>query len=238
MAPLIAAATAAAPAIATEVWWVTRHASATRSTRAGRSPAGIRMPMGATRIAAPFVVPVAPASCGGVPASTAWTAARVEGPSRSADPRCRMSSSHAASRAASTPGSMRPAPSITMSASSIACSVSSVIAPAGRPAATGWSGGAGRNPVIGPVVARICSRESSCVGMPSASPTASPSSAPSARSRRLTFVAPNRMPPSVIAPPGPRRRSRAGSGARRAPSPPAPVRDPRRMHRRTRRPRR
>ena len=65
-----------------------------------------------------------------------------------------------------------------------ACSVSSVTAPAGMPAAIGCPGGAGSKPVSsGPQRSATCGRDSSWVGMPSASPIARPYSAPLARSR-------------------------------------------------------
>src|SRR5690242_18847840 len=143
---------------------------------------GTAMPTGAIRMAAPLVVPVAPASSGGTPARMAATARLVEGPSRSCEPRSAMARSHSVSAAASLCGSIVPRPSIRSLASRTACSVSSVTAPAGMPPAMGWPGGAGSKPGrSGPQRRTISARESICVGMPSASPMASPYSAPRAR---------------------------------------------------------
>src|SRR5690349_3905411 len=187
---LTAAATAAAPASATPVLCVTRLAMTTWSTsvdrlvRPGRG-AGSRataMPTGAMRIAAPLVVPKAPASSGGVPARMAATARLVEGPSRSREPRSAMSRSQSMSAAASSSGSSVPWPLTRSLASRTACSVSSVTDPAGMPLAMGCPGGAGSKPGrSGPQRCTISARDSICVGMPSASPIASPYSAPRAR---------------------------------------------------------
>ena len=67
-----------------------------------------------------------------------------------------------------------------------ACSVSSVIEPAGLAGAIGWSAIASTRPVTGPYAAAMAARDMSWVGMPSASPTASPVNAPTARSRAFT----------------------------------------------------
>ena len=119
---LTAAATAAAPASAIPVLCVTLLAIAVRSTRAdksagrtaesGRVPGSITamaMPTGATRIAAPLVVPAAPAASG-TPARMAATARLVEGPSRSSEPRSAMARSHSVSAAARSCGSCCRAP--------------------------------------------------------------------------------------------------------------------------------
>ena len=62
---LTAAATAAAAAMAIEVLCVARQVSATLATSASSGSAGIMMPTGAMRIAAPLVSPPRPASSGG-----------------------------------------------------------------------------------------------------------------------------------------------------------------------------
>jgi hypothetical protein len=134
---LTAAAAAAAPASASPVLWVTMLASSTRSTRTPRSSAGVVMPAGVMRIAAPLLVPSLPASVTLAPAASALTARLVDGPSRSSDPRARMEASQAISRRASSAGSARPSRSISSRASSTACSVSSVTEPAAFPAASG-----------------------------------------------------------------------------------------------------
>ena len=95
------------------------------------------MPTGAMRMAAPLVVPAAPASSGGTPARMAATARLVEGPSRSSEPRSAMARSHSVSAAASSRESIVPRPLTRSLASRTACSVSSVTAPAGMPAAMG-----------------------------------------------------------------------------------------------------
>ena len=95
------------------------------------------MPTGATRIAAPFVVPCRPDSEAGTPARMAATAAFVDGPSRSSEPRSRIRCSQTTRRSANSAGSRWPSPSMSASATSTACSVSSVIDPAGSPAAIG-----------------------------------------------------------------------------------------------------
>ena len=197
---LTAAATAEAPAMAMPVSCETRPAARTASTRPGRSVEGQAIPTGVTRIAAPFVVPARPASSAGTPSSTAATAARVDGPSRSSEPRARMSSSHEARRRAKSSASMTPAPSMIAPASRSACSVSSVTDPAGMPAAIGWSAAASRNPSMVPKRSAIAARDISCVGIPRASPMARPCRAASARSRRSSPAA------LTSATPAPRRR--------------------------------
>ena len=147
---LTAAATAAAPASAIPVSCVTLLAITVRSTRADKSAGGtaesgrvpgsitaMAMPTGATRIAAPLVVPTAPASSGGTPARMAATARLVEGPSRSSEPRSAMARSHSVSAAARSCGSILPRPLTRSLASKTACSVSSVTVPAGMPPAMG-----------------------------------------------------------------------------------------------------
>jgi len=69
------------------------------------------------------------------PPSNAPIAALVDGPSRSSEPRARIDSSQASSRLANSVASTRPSRSMISLASSTACSVSSVTAPAGIPAA-------------------------------------------------------------------------------------------------------
>ena len=177
-------ATAAAPASAIPVLCVTRLAATTRSSRRPRSPDGVATPTGVIRIAAPLVVPDLPASSMLAPAATAPRACRVDGPSRSSEPRARIEASQATSSLASSAGSGVPPLLITRRASSTACSVSSVTVPAGSPAASGWPGGPGSKPFSRlPYRATMSARERDCVGMPSASPIASPYSAPSARER-------------------------------------------------------
>ena len=110
MPALTAAATAAAPEIATPVLWVTALAATTASTRRGMLSKSFAIPTGAIRMAAPFVVPNRPDSVTGVPAATASTAAFVDGPSRSCDPRARIPSSHSTSSAARCRGVDRAAP--------------------------------------------------------------------------------------------------------------------------------
>ena len=190
MPALTAAATAAAPARATGVLWVTRQAARTRSTMAavmsgkGKSGRPVAMPTGVMRIAAPFVSPPRPACSGGVPARTAATARLVEGPSSPWRPRAAMSRSQSTRAVAHSTGSISPAPRTRMRPSRTACSVSSVTVPAGRPAAMGLSGGAGSNPVSrGPHRSMTCCRVKPSVGMPRASPIARPCKAPRARSR-------------------------------------------------------
>ena len=213
---LTAAATAAAPASAMPVSWVTRLAASTWSTerpteRAGPLGAGeaaacpgrsrfTAMPTGAMRIAAPLVVPEAPAFSGGVPARTAATARLVEGPRRSSEPRSAMSRSQLTRASASSRGSIVPCPPTRSLPSRTACSVSSVTAPAGRPAAIGWPGGAGSKPVRSPPQrSAISGRDSICVGMPSASPMASPYRAP--RAREVVFIR-DHVPSAPWAAPG------------------------------------
>ena len=67
-------------------------------------------PTGAMRMAAPFVVPVAPASSAGTPARIAATARSLERPGRSSEPRSAMARFHAVSAAASSCGSIVPRP--------------------------------------------------------------------------------------------------------------------------------
>jgi len=209
---LTAAATAAAPASARPVLCVTMLTATTWSTRTGKLDgaarpeeargskrfSGTATPSGGMRMAAPLVAPEAPASSGGVPARTAATARLVEGPSRSSEPRAAMSRSQLTRASASSRGFTVPFRMTSSLPSSTACSVSSVIAPAGRPAAIGCPGGAGSKPRRRPPQrARISSRESNWVGMPSASPIASPYRAPRARERAsragvaVSRIAPN-----------------------------------------------
>ena len=70
-------------------------------------------------------------------AAIAARACRVDGPSRSSEPRARFESSQASSCLASSAGSGAPPLLTIRRASSTACSVSSVTLPAGRPAASG-----------------------------------------------------------------------------------------------------
>ena len=69
--------------MAIDVLCVARQVSATFSTSAPSGSAGIRMPTGAMRIAAPLVSPLRPASSGETPSLIASRARLVEGPSRS-----------------------------------------------------------------------------------------------------------------------------------------------------------
>ena len=102
-----------------------------------------------------------------------------------------MSSSQPIRAAAQSPGPGTPRFLTSMRASRTACSVSSVMAPAGRPAAIGWPGGAGSKPVSsGPQRAVICRRDNSWVGMPRASPIARPYNAPLAWSAADTKFSP------------------------------------------------
>jgi len=103
------------------------------------------MPTGATRIAAPLVSPNRPASAGPAPAASAARACRVDGPSRSSEPRARIDCSQANRSRARSPASTSPSPATTSRASNTACSVSSVTDPAGRPAASGWPAGPAQN---------------------------------------------------------------------------------------------
>ena len=153
--PSIAALTAAARSPAASkpcrVSWVTRQEA--RTARASASSSALRekaMPTGATRIAAPLVVPSLPVQCGSAPARTRSRASLVEGPSRSRDPRARISSSQRRRASASWWGSMRPPPSMRRPARMRACSVSSVTVPAGAEGAMGCSATASRSPVISP----------------------------------------------------------------------------------------
>jgi hypothetical protein len=124
---------------------VTQLASTTRSTKLGRSVAGQAMPTGVMRMAAPLVAPLRPTCSIGTPAATAATAAFVDGPSKSSEPRLRMSCSQESRSAASWYGSMRPLPATSSLPTNSACSVSSVTEPAGMFGAIGWSGGPGWN---------------------------------------------------------------------------------------------
>ena len=64
-------------------------------------------------------------------------ACRVDGPSRSSDPRARIDFSQANRSRARSAASTSPSPATTSRASNTACSVSSVTDPAGSPAASG-----------------------------------------------------------------------------------------------------
>ncbi len=178
-----AIATAAAPARPSPVLWVTREASMTASSRdAGSGPKA--MPTGAMRIAAPFVVPRRPARSGWTPLWIAAIAAFVEGPSRSSDPLASMTASQSASARANRCGSIRPAPSISRSATIRACSVSSVMDPAAMLGAIGCSAVEASSASTCPYSSWMRRRGIDWVGMPSASPSARPVRLARARSRR------------------------------------------------------
>ena len=120
---------------------VTWQDDQTASAKASGSAVDTAMPIGVTRIAAPFVVPAPPTLSGSSPARTSSRAAFVEGPSRSSDPRSIIESSQASRAWANSPASraMRPEeeprPRTRREATSSACSVSSVTEPAGIPGA-------------------------------------------------------------------------------------------------------
>ena len=136
-----AAATSAADWKPCRVACVTWQDDQTASAKACGSAVGIAMPIGVTRIAAPFVVPAPPTVSGSSPARTRSRAAFVEGPSRSSDPRSIIESSQASSAWANSPASRAtrpedvPRPRTRRDAISSACSVSSVTDPAGIPGA-------------------------------------------------------------------------------------------------------
>jgi hypothetical protein len=110
------------------------------------------------------------------------TARLVDGPSRSSEPLAAIARSHRINARANTAGSTCPPPSMSSCARRSTCSVSSVTAPAGRPAAISWCGPAGSRPRIGPYSALMAARLIAWVGMPRASPIARPRRAPYARS--------------------------------------------------------
>ena len=120
---------------------MTRHDDHTTSAKASGSSVETAIPIGVTRIAAPFVVPSPPTVSGSSPARTRSSAAFVEGPSRSSEPRSIIESSQA-SRAWANSTALRatrpeeePRPRIKRDATNSACSVSSVTDPAGIPGA-------------------------------------------------------------------------------------------------------
>ena len=136
-----AAATRAADWKPCRVACVTRHDDHTASAKASGSAVETAIPIGVTRIAAPFVVPAPPTVSGSSPARTRSSAAFVEGPSRSSDPRSIIESSQA-SRAWANSTALRatrpedePRPRTRRDAIKRACSVSSVTDPAGIPGA-------------------------------------------------------------------------------------------------------
>lgn len=142
-------ATAEAAAMASPVSWVRRLARATRAVNNAGS-GGVAMPTGAMRMAAPLVVPRRPVWPGGVPASNASIAARVEGPRMSASPRASMLSCQA-SRSRAQPASSNPSGSATSRrARSSVCSVSSVTCAAFSPRETGWPSNGATKPSIRP----------------------------------------------------------------------------------------
>ena len=189
-----AAATSAADWKPWRVACVTWQDDQTASAKASGSAVGMAIPIGVTRIAAPFVVPSPPTVSGSSPARTRSRAALVEGPSRSSDPR-RIIESSQASRAwenSTAPRATRPEedprPRTRRDAISRACSVSSVTDPAGIPGAYGWEASPSTRPVMRPYTARICAGDIACVGMPSASPSARPARAPYARAKRGSML--------------------------------------------------
>ena len=136
-----AAATSAADWKPCRVACVTRHEDHTASAKTSGSAVETAMPIGVTRIAAPFVVPAPPTVSGSSPARTRSRAAFVEGPSRSSEPRSIIESSQASRAWANSPASRatrpeeEPRPRIKREAIKRACSVSSVTDPAGIPGA-------------------------------------------------------------------------------------------------------
>ena len=189
-----AAATSAADWKPWRVACVTWQEDQTASANASESAVDTAIPIGVTRIAAPFVVPKPPTVSGSSPARTRSSAAFVEGPSRSSDPRSIMESSQDSSAWEKSPASSatrpeeEPPPRTRRDAISSACSVSSVTEPAGIPGAYGWESSPSTSPVTRPYTARICSGDIACVGIPNASPNASPANAPYARDKRGSMM--------------------------------------------------
>ena len=107
-------------------------------------------PTGVARIAPPLVVPNRPVSSGLTPSVSFCSAALVEGPSRSSDPLAFIAASHCSKSWAYRPLSMQPLSAISRCASTKACSVSSVTAPAFIFGAIGCCGTAFISFVIGP----------------------------------------------------------------------------------------
>ena len=135
-----AAATSAADWKPCRVACVTRHDDHTASAKASGSAVDTAMPMGVTRMAAPFVVPSPPTASGSSPPRTRSSAALVDGPKRSSDPRSIMESSQASRAWANSCASRvtraeEPRLATRRDATSSACSVSSVTEPAAMPGA-------------------------------------------------------------------------------------------------------